>query len=179
MKKPCLHHRRCARGFNLLELMAAITLFGILLAIGVPSMQRMSSSNAVAAQVNELVTALATARSEAATRGVRVSLCPTDQAQEECADPADANWASGWILFTDDAGGAGTIDAGDTVLQAWPPAKPGVVLTAATETITFLPSSAATATTFDIHKADCSGKELRRVAVDLVGRVSLSKQNCS
>lgn len=176
MKKSFRHSPHHARGFNLLELMAGITVFAVLLGIGVPSLRRMSDTNAVSAQVNEMVTALATARSEAATRGIRVSMCPSAPPQTECADPAD--WSVGWIVFTDDIGTQGAIDAGDTILQAWPPAKAGVALTASSDSITFLPSRAAAEVSLDIHKEGCSGEELRQVKVDIVGRVSLTKKNC-
>lgn len=172
------HSRRSASGFTLLELMAAVTVFAILLGIGIPSLNRMMRANQLSAQVNELITALNMARSEATTRGIRVSLCPADLAQEACNDTAD--WTAGWILFTDDLGAAaGTVEEGDEILQAWPATETGFALNPAPASVTFLPSRAAAAATFDIYATGCSDEEKRRVKVDNVGRISLSKENCS
>ncbi len=99
------------RGFNLLELMVAITVLGVLLGIGVPSFTQMMRTNRLAEQSNSLVAALSYARSEAVKRGFRVSACPG--AGNACTGGTD--WNAGILVFTDDTGTTGTLDGADAV----------------------------------------------------------------
>jgi len=85
-------------GFTLIELMVTMAMAAILLTVGVPSFQSMIRNNRAATHMNEMISALNLARSEAAKRGGRVSLCPsTDQAT--CT--GGTNWNNGWIVFVD------------------------------------------------------------------------------
>ena len=68
-------HTRYQQGFNLLELMAALAVLGILFSLGVPSFSQMIRDNRVVANTNELVVALSVARSEAVKRGVPMTVC--------------------------------------------------------------------------------------------------------
>ena len=102
-------------GFTLIELMIALVIAAIVLAVGVPSFQGMMRTNRTAAQANEFGSALSLARSEAAKRGRNMVLCPsTDQAS--CT--GGTNWASGWLLYVDNNGN-GAIDGADTVFRVW------------------------------------------------------------
>ena len=60
-------------GFNVLELMVAVAVLGVLLGLGVPSFTQMIRDNRVVADTNELVVALSAARSEAVKRGPTLS----------------------------------------------------------------------------------------------------------
>ena len=100
-------------GFTLIELIVTVAVAAILLTVGIPSFQQMMRNNRAAAHMNEMISALNLARSEAAKRGVRVSLCPsTDQAT--CID--GTNWNNGWIVFTDTSANDSTVTVG-TVLR--------------------------------------------------------------
>lgn len=77
-------------GFSLLELLFALTIAGILLALIVPGLGSLLQANRVDAASRELVGALAMARAEAALRGSRVTL--TNQGGQ---------WDGGWQLFVD------------------------------------------------------------------------------
>jgi type IV fimbrial biogenesis protein FimT len=78
----------------MVTLAVAITL----LAIGIPAFQGIEANNRAAAQVNALVTGLTLARSEAAARGVPVTVCAAASATS-CA--MSSAWAGGWLVFTD------------------------------------------------------------------------------
>src|SRR5262245_55462328 len=102
-----LHTAHC--GFTLLELMAAVAVFAVLLGVGVPAFTDVIRNNQISTASSDLVSALALARSEAMKRGVRVSICAA-ATQDTCATgEAAKNWSTGWIVFTDDFGGAGTM----------------------------------------------------------------------
>lgn len=66
------------RGFTLVELMVALAVLAILLAIGVPSFRQLIETNRAASQVNELIGALHTARSEAVRRNAVHRFCTND-----------------------------------------------------------------------------------------------------
>ncbi|ROO25509.1 GspH/FimT family pseudopilin [Salinisphaera orenii] len=88
--------RTGSRGFTLLELVVALTVAAILVAVAIPSYQSLIERNTLAATVNDLVGDLNYARSEAVTRGRNVYLC-SSRDQNSCT--SDGNWSDGWILF--------------------------------------------------------------------------------
>ena len=63
-------------GFTLLELIMVVAVAGILLVVGVPSLQSLMSNSRMSAEVNNLVVLLNYARSEAIKRGTTVSVVP-------------------------------------------------------------------------------------------------------
>ncbi|MGC4397348.1 GspH/FimT family pseudopilin [Hydrogenophaga sp. T2] len=103
------------RGFTLIELMVGITILAILLAIAVPSFRGSMASSRVTSSTNEIVSALALARSEAIRRGTRISVCKSTNGTG-CA--AAGGWEQGWIVFVDTnrPGGDAAVNAGDVVL---------------------------------------------------------------
>ena len=62
------------RGFNILELMIALDVLGILTALAAPSFTKMIARNNLSAASNDLVVALLTARSEAVKRECQVTV---------------------------------------------------------------------------------------------------------
>jgi type IV fimbrial biogenesis protein FimT len=78
------------RGMTLIEAMIVIAMLGILLASAVPSFARLLSAHRASTTTNDLVHAIALARSEAMKRGHRVYLAPTS-----------GRWRDGWAVFID------------------------------------------------------------------------------
>ncbi|MET0984905.1 MAG: GspH/FimT family pseudopilin [Steroidobacteraceae bacterium] len=179
-------------GFTLLELMATIAVLGVLLAIGVPSFQDTIRNNATAAQANEFVVALNTARSEARKRGLPVAVCAANSAQADCDGATTSDWANGWIMFLDQGGTAGAVDtgSGDSLLQVSRRVTGGLQLTSNNlGFVRFAPSGAPTnaaaipigtaAVTFGLQHQDCSGTNRRVIVIDRTGRVNLTKTTCT
>ncbi len=85
-------------GFTLLELVTALSIASILLAIGIPSLQTLTQSNRMSAAINTISTHLNLARIEAVKRGIDVVLCPS-------ADGMDCKntiiWNEHIIMFSD------------------------------------------------------------------------------
>jgi type IV fimbrial biogenesis protein FimT len=100
-------------GVNLTEVMVVVLILAILAVAAIPSYRASVLNNRMLAASNDLVTGLNYARSEALKRGSRVSVC---KAATATACDSTVAWERGWIVFAD-AGTAGQIDAGDTVLQ--------------------------------------------------------------
>src|SRR5687768_16683450 len=115
MNTQCATSTPRARGFTIMELMLAITVLGVLLAIGIPSFAEITRNNRTAAQTNDLVTALQIARNEASKRGLPVLVCAAANATT-CAAADTSNWANGWLIFVDASGTADTIDGTDEIL---------------------------------------------------------------
>ena len=99
------------QGFTLIELMVAIAVLAIMLAIGLPSFQGSLRSNRVATSTNDMLAALSLARTEAIrnTRGSAVCASADGLA-------CDGEWDQGWLVFSDtDRNGA--LNAGEVILR--------------------------------------------------------------
>lgn len=68
---------RSSLGFSLVELMTAIAIMAVLMAIAVPSFTSLINSNRLTSQGNEIVASLQYARSEAIRSNRRATLCPS------------------------------------------------------------------------------------------------------
>ena len=103
-------------GFTLLELLVMLAVVGVLVAVGAPTMSQFIKNNRLTTQINILVGDLAYARSEAVTRNLPVVVCASSN-QTSCSS---ANWADGWIVFSDiDNNGDVTFFDIALVVDAW------------------------------------------------------------
>lgn len=117
--------RATVAGFTLIELMVTVAIVAILAMFAAPNMQSFFTRNRLATQSNSMISAFSLARSEAIKRGVRVTVCPTDDPNSATANCAPStNWATGWLVFSDritDAGNsAGTVDGADERIRIFP-----------------------------------------------------------
>ena len=135
------HHRpgataRRQRGFTLIELMIAVFLSAIVLSLAVPSFRTILQNNRQVTRLNDLVTDLAYARSEAVRRGVAVIICPRDANGDGVVDvsagggscPASTDWSSGWVIYFDEDGDSALADA-DDILRVYLSQASGLALT--------------------------------------------------
>jgi type IV fimbrial biogenesis protein FimT len=94
-------------GFTLLDLMVALAIAGVILALGVPGLGAWMTEQALQDRADALLHALDLARSEAVKRGARVDVCPGATA---CAGGGALAWEGGWAIIADaDRGGASTL----------------------------------------------------------------------
>ena len=105
--------RRASRGYNMIELITAMSIVAILVAIAAPSFRYITNANRIASEGNGLLGDLQYARAEAIKEGQSVSVCVSNDARTCTVGPA---WQNGWIVFSD-PNGNGVVDAGETVLR--------------------------------------------------------------
>ena len=110
-------------GFTLIELMTTLIVALLLLVVGIPSASTLIANNQMTATTNDLVSHLQYARSESVKRQMPVSVCSSNDGVS-CAGSNE--WGVGWIVFTDDSGAAGNIDASDQLLRKYKPNGPFV-----------------------------------------------------
>jgi type IV fimbrial biogenesis protein FimT len=101
-------------GFSLIELMITLAIAAIVLAAGVPAFGDLVQDNRLVTQINELVTDLNLARSEAIKQAAPVTVCKRNNAGTACNNPG--NWQDGWIVFLDIDRDGVIDDDGDTTL---------------------------------------------------------------
>jgi type IV fimbrial biogenesis protein FimT len=103
-------------GFTLIELLFVVVIGIMLTTIGIPSYVNLVKSGRLTASVNNVVTAVQLARSEASKRGLPVTLCPSDDSNADnpsCS--GTAGWEEGFIAFVDQ-NGDGARDADDELV---------------------------------------------------------------
>ena len=171
--------KRAHSGFTLIELMTALTVLAVLLAMAVPGFREFTRSNRVTAAHNDLLTAFTLARSEALKRASPVSVCASSNGTS-CT--AATNWAVGWIVFTD-AGVAGAVNAGagDAVLQTWPAINTDMTFSGSVAFVQYTGTgmvATASATTFNAYSTGCTGAKERRLSVSAIGAISGTTQDC-
>lgn len=91
------------QGLTLLELLITLTIMAILFAVGLPSFSRQIHNSRLAANTEELRSAIQLARATAVSRNQRVTLRNL------------GSWESGWQAFADDNNN-GVLDGGEQLL---------------------------------------------------------------
>jgi prepilin-type N-terminal cleavage/methylation domain-containing protein len=115
------------RGFTMVEVLVVMTISAILLALAIPSFERLLRTNRVSSATNSMLAALDLARSEAIRRSGVVTVCRStnaDAPNPACSSAAaggyaDNDWASGWIVFAKapvNVLNLGTLEANDELI---------------------------------------------------------------
>lgn len=171
------------QGFTLMELMIAIAILGVLLALGWPSFTEALNNNRLAAASNSMIAGVNLARSEAMRSNRAGGVCPS-------ADGAICgnDWSAGWLVWNDaNTDGAKAVDEPAIRYFQGNPAQ--VVLASAgvgVPAIVFdrrgrMTAPAANAV-FTSHIVDCSAgavNKQRRMTVSRAGQVRIQKESCS
>ena len=88
---------RRQQGFTLGELLATMAVAAIATSLALPGLNQAIGDQQRTAAINDLVTALHSARSTAITQSRAVTVCPSTDGRR--CDGTD--WATGWIAFVD------------------------------------------------------------------------------
>ena len=180
------------KGMTLIELLVVIAIAAVLMGLAVPSFQETFSQTRVATRSNELLSALATARSEAARRNSRVSLCKTtDIAANPLVCDEGAGWEKGWILFVDhthvSGNNLGVIDGTDIPLRVFAEGV-GITLDGGTNYasgISYMPNGASRGIKADGVNGVANGSFFicgtdngRKILINTAGRARVEALDC-
>ncbi|MDI5922436.1 GspH/FimT family pseudopilin [Halomonas sp. LR5S13] len=102
-------------GLTLIELIVAIAVLAIMVTWAIPSLQRFSARNEVAAEVLRIKTALALARNTAVTRRTTISVCPLSTPGSTECDISD--WSLPIAVVLGHATGGNLSGEGDKILK--------------------------------------------------------------
>ncbi|HYL88946.1 MAG TPA: GspH/FimT family pseudopilin [Burkholderiales bacterium] len=122
---------RTATGFTLIEILMALVVMAVLMSLAAPSLTKMVLDNRLRSQSADLMTNLAIARSEAAKRGVRVTVCASTtyaSATPSCTGGGQTAWNQGYIVFADQNGDGAFTAGSDTVIKVSDPLAGGNTL---------------------------------------------------
>lgn len=109
-----------SQGFTLMELMLVLALAAVIFAIAAPNFNEFRRNSRLTSAANNLLGAIQTARTEAIKRQVSVSICPSDNADDDAGATCSAEGVfRGWIVFVDTNSNCDR-DAGDTLVRGEP-----------------------------------------------------------
>jgi len=158
-------------GFTLLEMMVAVAVVAILMAVGLPSFDYVIKTNRISSQANTIVGTFQYARSEAVNRGVNVRV-------EPIVDGKD--WSRGWQVRID---GNDNNDFNDTtediVIKNFDGIENGTLTTTQEFNIFYPGGDTDVANTLELRASECDGDFKRIINVNLSGLVTInSDKSC-
>jgi type IV fimbrial biogenesis protein FimT len=142
-------------GFTLLELMTALAVAGVLIAVGVPQLRDLTIAQRITGAAQDLHMDLALARNEAVTRATNVTVCPSSDLTACTND----GWANGRLVFID-ANADGVVDAGELVIKQSQPLAMGLTATPPAGFVTFNARGQAAAVTIGICQSNYTGRNI-------------------
>lgn len=122
-------------GFTLIELMIALVVGSILLAMTVPSFQSAMKNNRNDTQADLLYGSLMVARSEAVTRNSSVTVCKKSVSADTCVTTDD--WSYGWLIFADTDSDQ-VVDGGETIISKQAEISGSIKITSDANFVTFI-----------------------------------------
>ncbi len=172
-------------GFTLVELVAALAVIAIVLAVGMPAMAGIRDSSQLSSTTNDFFSSLYLARSEAIKRNSRGTMCKSADG-EVCTNTGA--WEQGWIVFHDVNNNADR-DADETLIQRADPLPDGWHVSGnlnVSRYISYSPtgkthlvSGAFQAGTITLCKESAGATNARQIIINAAGRVRVYKTTVS
>lgn len=153
-------------GFTLIELMVAVAVVGVVVAIGMPSFGELLKNNRMVTQANAIIASLQQARSETINRGISVRIEPL---------VAGTDWSAGWQLRIDGSNPSDNDfdDDVDIVIRSYEALKQST-LTSTVDNIIYLPDGSVSAAAVLTLIADkCTREHKRVISIKLSGFIWL------
>ena len=153
-------------GFTLIELMVAVAVVGVVVAIGMPSFGELLKNNRMVTQANTIIASLHQARSETINRGISVRIEPL---------VAGTDWSAGWQLRIDGSNPSDNdfVDTEDIVIRSYEALKQST-LTSTVTNIIYLPDGSVSAAAVLTLIADkCTREHKRVISIKLSGFIWL------
>lgn len=145
--------RRREAAFTIIEILIAITILGILAAVGAPSLRNSLISSQVRSAASDLYSSVVLARSEAIKRAAAIDI-----------SPVSSSWSNGW-----------TVKAGTTTLESREATTNVVITPNTTGDLSFrLDGRVSTnVRSFVLTANGATGVQARCVLIDVSGRPSV------
>src|SRR3972149_9890446 len=156
-------------GFNILEMMVAIAIAGVISVLAVPAFGDLLKNNRLATQANDMINSLHYARSEAVNRGRNIRIEPLT---------AGATWTTGWRVCIDANTDNDCADVSDIILRNYDRIE-GASLVSSQNSITYRPAGdidAATTLTLTANK--CTREHIRTISLLVSGHPNLTRNAC-
>lgn len=159
-------------GMTLIEMMVVIALIGIGMSVATPSFNAMIARNQATTQINELITSISFARSEASKISGTISMVPTN----DDGNATTGDFIGGWCVV---AGSRAEGDCSAPVIRQFPAMKNVTSLQLqSAETVQFDAFGALNNATTNITLDFCAPVKSRKITISLVGRVSVTDMVC-
>jgi type IV fimbrial biogenesis protein FimT len=117
---------RIQTGFTLYEVLTTMLIVGIVLSLGIPSMQSFRQNSRMTAAANDLHSSFHLARSESSRAKTPITVCASANSMDDLPI-CGGNLQAGWIVF-EDVNGDITVDADEAILRRYPPVQNGIVI---------------------------------------------------
>ena len=120
-------NKRTQSAFTLYELMVTLTIAGIVLMVGIPSMGEFRQNSRMVSTANDLHSSFYLARSEAARAKANITICASADSMDD-PPTCGGEFEDGWIVFIDDdldgiieaSDGNIAVDNGEAILRRFP-----------------------------------------------------------
>jgi type IV fimbrial biogenesis protein FimT len=156
------------RGFTLIELMVTLSVFLILVTVGVPSLSNYLYSQRLNTTTQLIKDSYNQARYEAVTRKKAVTLCPLDASTGGCGN----TWGAGILVYIDENGDGAFVAADDLRLrQADFP--DGVAVSIPSRTQVRISAAGATADTGTFTITVSGSTDQKSLVISSAGRIRL------
>jgi type IV fimbrial biogenesis protein FimT len=156
-------------GFTLIELMMTLTIMGIVLVVGVPSMQSMIINDRLTTTTNSIVGAFHVARSESIKRNKLVFV-----------NKIGNEWDDGWEVFVD-LNANKRKDQGDEVVQSFEAVNNSILINVPSiyaNYIYFRPDGRSNRNG-SFYVCSSTEKKFKRIVVSYSGRIRTESQDIS
>jgi type IV fimbrial biogenesis protein FimT len=158
------------KGFTIIELMVTVSVAAILASIALPNLTALMTKYRLTNENTDLMLDFVSARSEAATRSTRITVCQSSDGLS-CST---GGWDTGHIVFVDKAT-IGSVDAGDEILRVSAAIKSGDTMASSTaDTSVTYDASGSPSANFTISTCK-SGYSGAKVIIYPTGRVRSDK----
>jgi type IV fimbrial biogenesis protein FimT len=159
------------RGMTMIEVVIAVAILGLLVAIAIPSFNAGKPLRRLKADVRTLASHMKLAKLNAVKRNVDTGLYFNNSGAAVLGVPAQ-----GFCIYEDDGGTAAQLDAADTVVKTDLTLQGGdrfTNLTCPNKTIIFSPDGTATASAGTVTITNVNGRQMDVVADAATGRVHI------
>ncbi len=158
-----------AQGFTLIEVMIAITIIGLVLALALPNFREFLQNNRTSSQANDIIAMIALGKSEALGRGRPVQVLA-----------GTGDWSDGYVMTVDiDRNGVFT-DADDEVIVEYEAPSQATLLHGGGDGEIIFRSNGllASGLEFTLRAENCFGENNRLIEVSRTGTVRITRNPC-